>query len=361
MSIKVAILGGGNGAHAAAADLSLRGFEVHMVEEERFVSNMQKVFDTKTIELSGVCGNGEVSIAMITTDLKAAIQDVEFILVAVPAFAHGNYAKKLAQIVQPGQIIFVLPGTFGSLIFWKELQVHGVQDVVVAETHTLPYATRLCGPAKSLIMSTFNPLKVGVIPACKTKETVQKLSVLFDGLEPCESIIACGLSSLNPIIHVPGCILNAGRIEVAKGEFYFYTEGFSDCVVRATEAIDQERIAILQAFGYDYDIAAHGVGGVIQTDSIKEAIASDPNFAKIKGPADIKNRYYSEDIPFGIASWAKLAHNFGIATPIMDSMVHLGSVILQEDCWTSGRSLVELGIQDLDLATLKNYLIEGEK
>lgn len=190
MSISVAILGGGNGAHAAAADLTLRGFEVHMVEEERFVSNMQKVFDTHTIEVHGACGNGEASIAMVTSDVKAAIQDVEFILVAVPAFAHGNYAKKLASIVQPGQIILVLPGTFGSLIFWKELMAQGVRDVVVAETHTLPYATRLTGPAQSLIMSTFHPLKVGVIPANKTKETVEKLSVLFEGLEACESVVA---------------------------------------------------------------------------------------------------------------------------------------------------------------------------
>ena len=30
MAKKVAILGGGNGAHAAAADLTLRGYEVHM-------------------------------------------------------------------------------------------------------------------------------------------------------------------------------------------------------------------------------------------------------------------------------------------------------------------------------------------
>ena len=30
---KIAVLGGGNGAHAAAADLALRGFEVNMYED----------------------------------------------------------------------------------------------------------------------------------------------------------------------------------------------------------------------------------------------------------------------------------------------------------------------------------------
>lgn len=359
MATKVAVLGGGNGAHAAAADLTMRGFEVHMYEEERFVANMQKVFNTKTIEIKGACGNGEVKIAMVTSDLNEALKDVKYILVAVPAFVHGAYAKKLAEVVKPGQIVFVLPGTFGSLIFWKALKEKGIEDVAVAETHTLPYATRLTGPGQALVMSRFNPLKVGVIPAVRTKEVVKELSLLFEGLEAVESVIACGLSSLNPIIHVPGCILNAGRIEYAKGDFHFYTEGFTDCVARMTDAVDQERIAVLKAFGYEADIAAHGVGGAVQTDDIKEAIASDPNFAKITGPADMKNRYYSEDIPFGIASWAKLAHCYGVETPVMDSMVNLGCVLLEEDCWNSGRSLEELGIIGMDLETLKQYLIEG--
>lgn len=71
---------------------------------------------------------------------------------------------------------------------------------------------------------------------------------------------------------MPGCILNAGRIEYAQGDFHFYTEGFTDCVARLTEAIDAERIALLDAMGYESDIAAHGIGGAVETDSIKEAI-----------------------------------------------------------------------------------------
>ena len=68
--------------------------------------------------------------------LEAAISDVRLILVAVPAFAHGIYAKKLAGVVRPGQIVVVLPGTFGSLMFWCAFREHGVEGVAVAETNT---------------------------------------------------------------------------------------------------------------------------------------------------------------------------------------------------------------------------------
>ena len=37
--MKIAVLGGGNGAHAMSADLSLGGFEVHMCELPQFKKN----------------------------------------------------------------------------------------------------------------------------------------------------------------------------------------------------------------------------------------------------------------------------------------------------------------------------------
>jgi len=358
--MSIAILGGGNGAHAAAADLTLRGFEVHMYEDEQFAGNMQKVFDSREITIKGACGNTTVEVAMVTSNLEKAIEGVTHIIAAVPAFAHQSYAEKLASVVKPGQTIFLTPGTFGSLIFWKKLkEANNTDGIVIAETNTLPYAARLTAPGEVLVMSRFNPLKVGVMPAEKTEETVKDLSRFFDGLKPSESVIACGLSSLNPIIHVPGCIMNAGRIEYAKGEFFFYTEGFTSCVVRATEAVDAERINLLNHFGYESDIVAHGIGGGVITDDLHEAIAGNESFAKIKGPADTKNRYYSEDIPYGIALWAKLAHQLGVKTPMMDAMVNIGTVVLEKDCWNSGHQLDELGISSMEIEELKQYVTRG--
>lgn len=359
MASVVAVLGGGNGGHAAAADLTMRGFEVHLFESENFAAHMQQVFDTKTIELQGACDSGEAHIAMVTSNLEEAIKGVKCILVAVPAFAHIPYAEMLAKVVQPGQIVLVMPGTFGSLIFWKKFKEAGVKDVIVAETNTLPYATRLLGPGKSLIMSRFNPLKIGVMPATRTDEAVAALSEYYDCFEPVESVIACGLSSLNPLIHVPTCILNAGRIEYAKGDFHPYTEGFTSCVARATDAVDKERIAILKKLGYSFDIAAHGIGGSVQTDDIGEAIAGDPSFAKITGPGNFEDRYFAEDIPFGIASWSKLGKLLGVETPVMDAMITLGGVVMQRDCNATGRSLEDLGIENMDAEELKTYLVNG--
>ena len=71
--------------------------------------------------------------------------------------------------------------------------------------------------------------------------------------------LACGLSALNPVVHPPGVLLNAGRIERSRGEFYFYDEGVTPGVVRAIMALDAERRAVAAALGHDLPGRGRGV------------------------------------------------------------------------------------------------------
>ena len=80
-SMKVAVLGGGNGAHTIAADLTLKGLSVNMFEMEEFAPSMQKVFDTGEIEMTGVAGRGKAKLNLVTTDLAAAIREVEVVFI----------------------------------------------------------------------------------------------------------------------------------------------------------------------------------------------------------------------------------------------------------------------------------------
>ena len=49
----------------------------------------------------------------------------------------------------------------------------------------------------------------------------------------------------------------------------------------------------------------------------------------------------------------------GVKTPIMDCMVTMGGLVMQQDCWQSGRSLEELGIAGMDTEALKAYVTNG--
>ena len=48
MTDAVAVLGGGHGAHAMAADLASRGFAVNLFEMPRFRDNVRALFETRT-------------------------------------------------------------------------------------------------------------------------------------------------------------------------------------------------------------------------------------------------------------------------------------------------------------------------
>ena len=54
-----------------------------------------------------------------------------------------------------------------------------------------------------------------------------------------------------------------------------------------------------------------------------------------------------------------LAKKFGVDVPIIESMIHIGSAICKRDFFKEGRSLKELGIEDLSKEQIIRYLREG--
>ena len=136
--MKIAILGGGHGCYAAAADFALRGHEVRMWRR-------QAVQRTQGYAIAMKDKNGEhdLRIALYAPDIGEAVRGAELIVVPTPAFAQEDIAHKLAPHLQDGQVVFLPPGTFGSLVMWRALRQAGSRaEVAFCETGTLPYLAR---------------------------------------------------------------------------------------------------------------------------------------------------------------------------------------------------------------------------
>ena len=81
--------------------------------------------------------------ALVTTDMAAAVKGADVVLCHLPAFAHAPVAEQLADCVEDGQVVVLLPGTLGTLVFVEALKRKGVRkDVLIAETNTNSYDTR---------------------------------------------------------------------------------------------------------------------------------------------------------------------------------------------------------------------------
>lgn len=356
----VTILGGGNTAFAAAARLTLRGFRVTLYELPAFQETLDAVKKSGVIRLLGVAEQGTAQVRC-TTDIKEALGSSDLVLLIVPAYAHKAFAEVSAPHLRPGQTVVLMPGTLGALEWARILRAAGATGVTLAEVDTAPYICRRTAPDTATIWGVVSGLGLGVLPATETGRVLEALAPLFPGVTTHPDAMACGLSSANPVIHPAGVLMNAGRIEYSRGEFYFYEEGVSESVAKVIMQVDAERLAIGRALGYDLapiNEAFHAAGFGPKGD-LWETINGSLMLTRLKAPGSLKSRWLTEDVPYGIVTWSRLGAQYGVETPMMNALVTILSVITGADEWKRGRTLDDLGIADMAKDRLKQFLKSG--
>jgi opine dehydrogenase len=174
-------------------------------------------------------------------------------------------------------------------------------------------------------------------------------------------VVAAGIGALNPVVHPPGVLMNAGRIERSHGDFYFYEEGVTPAVVRAIEALDGERQAIGAALGFAVTPVAEGFAGAGfgPAGDLWATINGSRMLTAMRAPGAIGTRWLSEDVPYGLRTWVELGERFGVALPVARALVTLADAVLGTDSWRDGRSLADLGLEGLDRDGLHRLLREG--
>ncbi|NQU10339.1 NAD/NADP octopine/nopaline dehydrogenase family protein [bacterium] len=360
---KIAILGGGHGARTTAADMSLNGHEVRLFEFEKFHDNVAAIFDRREIAISGQVRHGVGRIALTTHDVSQAINGTDLILIIVPALYHRVYADLLAPCLVDGQNVVLIPGTFGSLEFLTGVRARGCRaDITVSELDTLPYATRITGPSSVNVYYAPPSFGIGVFPSTATKPVLSIMKDLYPEALPFRDVLEAGLGNCNPVIHPLGVLMNAGRIEYSRGEFWYYEEGITLSTARAMEALDRERLAIGRKLGLNLLCQAdalHALGYGPKGD-LWEVLKGSKGLTPIKGPTSLSNRYLTEDIPIGLVCWSQLGEMLGVPTPLMRATVEIGMAVSGVDYWKTGRTLERCGIRGLDAGRLCQYVKTGK-
>ena len=372
----IAVLGGGNGGHAIAANLSLAGFKVNFFELPQFAESFEKVLRTKEIQIQGISIDGVAKLNLATTDIQQAIKDAGVIFVITPAFGHKAMAEVCAPFVQDGQIIVLMPGSGGSLEFVNIFKQRKVKrEITFAESCTLPYGARLKGPGHVSVLINAMILPTGVFPSKKTEEVIPKLKQFYSMVIPAKDVLEAAINNPNPIVHPVATLLSATRIEHSKGEFYLYAEGMTPAVARTYESLNQERLSICKALGYklhhwdNLEFKNFNLGETeeecryrILNTSMDAAFGKDGIYAgiKMKGPEHLKDRYVTEDVPYGMVLLSTLGDLLGVPTPTHDAVIQLASVINRTDYWKTGRGMKQLGLSTLDKKGLKKFLLEGK-
>jgi opine dehydrogenase len=361
--LKIAVLGGGNGSFAAAGDFAMQGHEVRLwrrdaaqVAEHRAAGSRIIVKDSN--------GRHEAQLALVTTDIADAVKDVELILCPAPAFAQGDIARLLAPHLRDGQVVFLPPATFGTMIFAKAARDAGNRaKVSFAETGTLPWLTRKHGPFEVAITIRAKRLPVGVFPLERASHAIDVIGRAFPGaIEPCGDALSGALMNAGPIIHPPLIVMNAGPIEHFE-RWDIHKEGTQASIRRVTDALDAERIAVREALGYGgphFPLAHHyaGEGEIWMYGRGSHDRLTDSGDWRERIVLT-EHRYMREDLRLGLSLLVSVAALAGVATPLAKAFLAIGGTICGEDFMKHGRTLQNLGLGGLNRDQLQTLLREG--
>jgi opine dehydrogenase len=349
--MKIAVLGGGNGAHACAADLSEQGHEVRWWRRNAAALS-------RRITVKDQASERAVDVAKPCPDIGEAVRGAELIFMPDPAFTQEENAARLAPHLADGQVVFLAPGTFGSYVLGRKFTK---TDVALAETGTLPWLTRKHGPGTVAITARATRLPTGIFPAKKSKDTLERIKRVFP-VEPVEDALSAALMNAGPVIHPPLVLMNAGPLEHFE-RWDIHNEGTQPAIRRVTDALDAERIAAREALGYaapHFPLADH-----YRADG-EEWMYGRRVHKKLTDSKDwrerivlTEHRYVREDIALGLAFLVSVCEWTGVACPVARGLLALGSAVLGRDLRSVGRTLESLQLAHLKPSEMKQLLHNG--
>lgn len=367
MSIKkIAILGAGNGGCAAAADLTLRGYEVRLFT--RSESTLLPIANRSGIELVEDGAEKFATPSFMSSNLPQVVGGADLIIVAAPSVAHDYLARNLAPHLADGQRVLLNPGhTGGSLHFANLLRGGGCKaQIKLCETVTLTYICRMTAPARVEIYRRTAHLRCAAFPANNTADLVREMREIYPEVVAAENVLETGFSNINAIMHPAGMLGNAGWIENTGGNFRFYAEGVTAAIAAWIAKVDEERLEIVRRLGLKptpfvelFYQAGLTLAEARRSGSILRAINESAPNRTIKAPAMLDHRYLKEDVGFGLVPMSDIGGLMAVKTPVIDALITLASVIGQTDYRSAGLTLEKMGLAGMTAQGLVKVVNDG--
>lgn len=363
----VTVCGCGSGGAAIAADLSLLGCKVNLYELPVFEKNLDPVREHGGIQLSGnTCSKktGFTKLNRVTINAQEAIENVELIMITVPAFGHEAFVEALSSYLVEGQTILINTGYWASLRVKNLLKKKSVlHKVTVAEEHIMPYLSRLIGPAYAHIYNFKRDLRVSAWPSTKNEEVLKLVKKVYPQFSLSKNVIENNFYPGNPSVHAQITIPKAAFFFERAKEFRFYGE-VSLCASKLTDAFDKERIRVASALdcevphAFDWFQRAYDYKG----DNLSEIFGNIKcEHTKRWGNDDGNRRVLREDLCYFFVPMEQLADIVGIDVPITKAMIEILQIFTDFNFRANGITLKDLGMGDFTTAKqIINYVTYGE-
>ncbi len=339
--MKIGILGSGAGGQTLAFDASQKGFDVILSDHPSFMENLRPI--KKNQGIYSIDGDSRIHADVTVADSVADVLETDIVFVVTPAYGTKPMAETCRPYLKKGQHYVICPGSGGgALEFKKNLGIDLLDpDVIVGETHTLPYATRMQEPGFISIFHYVNTLILTALPSVKAERLSEVPKGIWgEKIKIGKNVLETALIDGNPVIHPVVTLLNVALIERTKGNFQFYAEGITNGVADLMQAVDEERLAIAKALGLDIatEPQMSYCEGYMEQDKVnyREGYKSSSGFKGIMAQDKLEHRFFTEDVGYVMVFWSSLAKLIGVKVPTIEAIITLTSKIL-------GRDLMEIG------------------
>jgi opine dehydrogenase len=171
-----------------------------------------------------------------------------------------------------------------------------------------------------------------------------------------KSVLMTMLQTGNTIIHPSVTLLNAGRIESTKGDFFFYEDGATPAAGRLMEALDNEKLAISEKLdaGLIRDTKIKIDQAYNAIEDYETGYRTAPGFKGIRAQSNLNTRYMNEDVGYGLVFMSELGKQIGVPTPVMDAVILICSIVMKRDYRAEGAlTPATLGIEKYSVPEIK--------
>ena len=398
----IAVLGGGAVGKSCAADMKLAGKEVRLYDMMPFAKNTLANLEKTGILLDGVQRNlycfersGRAYLDMVSSDMGKVVKGAGLIVIAAPAMAHEPFFRELIPHLEDGQVIHIFTDNYGTLLLRKMMREMGcTKQVIVGGWSSAPYGTRIESVGKFTfphvgVKYRAIALRGASLPMSDIDAFMESSRYLpcidavtyGNGPEAGNTVLDTGFANINPVIHVPATILGVSTMEnwgvifggYDKNSYSMYCHGLCPSICEVQYQFFEEEKALAKEIGvgtpqYAYEsffsrrsVLTQEYMGLDKDGKDNVIFPLDqPSDEGNTGPNSINHRYLTEDVPVGCKIYHDLGVQYGVPTPVIDSMIVLaGSMHKKSFFETSKYNLAYLGIDNMPKEELLAYLNEG--
>lgn len=342
---RICICGGGNLAHVVGGYLAAKpGCEVRLLT--RHPEKWQSDGTLKLTDINGKTFNSKFDV--ISANPAKTVAGANMVLVCLPGFAIAQVLESIKDYIDAETLVGTVVSSTGFFLMAQKIlpagtKLFGFQRVpFIARTNEYGKSASLLGYKPSLAYASTNISDPEVLS--------QTLTDLFDlPVTWLDSYLKVTLTNSNPLLHPCRLygIFGRGKTVFDKPVlFYEEWDNFSsqtliDCDAEFRILLDKleitrQEIAPILDYYESHD-----------AQSLTDKIRSIKAFKGLKAPMiqlpdgsyapDWNNRYFTEDIPYGLLIIKAFACKYGIDTPTIDRVLEWAQAGMGKEYLTGGR------------------------